>query len=225
MDDKSKTDGRGIAELLINAPKYDLIGPTVDDDIRRAISRYGADAIKNSVKRLTKAKPGRKPERDWPEITDILVEDARKLLSGGNPFSERTNYAIARDHARKGPAHYVASTHRRMMKKLAEKRVKFTYLHAEIIAEEEFGVVDYAIFLKRMMEVVPEWERYCREKLGDVVRAISEYASKFDENPKDLTLAEVEAKAKQPILGAALSDPTLPALGSLFGLSGGTRGG
>ncbi len=48
----------------------DAVGSNVDDEIRRAIRAYGADAVKQSVKSLTKAKKGRKPVKDWIELRD-----------------------------------------------------------------------------------------------------------------------------------------------------------
>ena len=58
-------------------PKYDLAGPTIDDDIRRLIGRYGAQTVKEAATRLTKAKRGRKKIPDFAELADVLVEDAR----------------------------------------------------------------------------------------------------------------------------------------------------
>ena len=48
-----------LAGLSPDGPKFDLVGPTVDDDIRRIIARYGTEAVKQAVKRVTKPKRGR----------------------------------------------------------------------------------------------------------------------------------------------------------------------
>lgn len=38
-----------LANQRVGLPAMDLVGPTVDDDIRRAIGRYGSDAVKQAV--------------------------------------------------------------------------------------------------------------------------------------------------------------------------------
>src|SRR3546814_903184 len=100
-------------------PKMDLIGPTVDDDIRRAIARYGADAVKVAVKNATKAKRGRKKEPDWPELREIMEADAREWLAGNDPFTTRSNYSIAKELSERNPGHSIVSTHKRIERKLS----------------------------------------------------------------------------------------------------------
>src|SRR3546814_20858378 len=97
----------------------DLIGPTVDDDIRRAIARYGADAVKVAVKNATKAKRGRKKEPDWPELREIMEADAREWLAGNDTFTTRSNYSIAKELSERNPGHSIVSTHKRIERKLS----------------------------------------------------------------------------------------------------------
>src|SRR3546814_11670708 len=94
--------------------KMDLIGPTVDDDIRRAIARYGADDVKVAVKNATKAKRGRKKEPDWPEPREIMEADAREWLAGNDPFTTRSNYSIAKEIAESNLGHSIVSTNKRI---------------------------------------------------------------------------------------------------------------
>src|SRR3546814_19179799 len=84
-------------------PKMDLIGPTVADDIRRAIARCGADAVKVAVKNATKAKRGRKKEADWPELRELMEADASEGLAGKDPFDPRSRSAerrVGKQHVR-----------------------------------------------------------------------------------------------------------------------------
>lgn len=115
-----------LAGLSPDGPKFDLVGPTVDDDIRRIIARYGTEAVKQAVKRVTKPKRGRKPEKDWPELREVIESDARDWLAGGDPFSSRSNYSIAKDFADKNPGHSHPATMKRIERKLVQKRVWMT---------------------------------------------------------------------------------------------------
>jgi hypothetical protein len=102
-------------------PKMDLVGPTVDDDIRRTIWRYGAEAVKKAVKEATKPKRGRRQEPDWPELLAIFKTDAAEWLAGRDPFALRSNYAIAKEIAERNPGQSAVSTHKRIERKLSAK--------------------------------------------------------------------------------------------------------
>jgi len=88
--------------------RLDLVGPTVDEDIRRAIARYGKDAVQKAIKRRPGAKPGRPSENDWAELDEDLKQDARLWLDGHDPFAERSSYSIAKRFAKKHPGHVLA---------------------------------------------------------------------------------------------------------------------
>ena len=129
--------------LLANGPKFDLVGPTVDDDIRRIVTRYGAEAVKEAVKRETKAKRGRKPERDWPELREVIEADARDWLAGGDPFSSRSNYSIAKDFADRSPGHSHPATMKRIERKLVKSRVWMTLVVAKNISREGYPYAEH----------------------------------------------------------------------------------
>lgn len=117
-----------------------MVGPTAADDIRRAIARYGVDAVKRALKDATKAKPGRKLEPDLLKLAPVFKTDARRWLEGGDPFSERSNYSIAKEFAEEHPGQSVVSTHQRIERKLAKdgKRLRTTLITAENISRDEF---------------------------------------------------------------------------------------
>src|SRR3546814_11429091 len=114
-------------------PKMDLIGPTVDDDIRRAIARYGADAVKVAVKNATKAKRGRKKEPDWPELREIMEADAREWLAGNEPFTTRSNYSIEKELPARNPGHTLVSTQNLIERKLTRSHT-YLLLSARVLA-------------------------------------------------------------------------------------------
>src|SRR3546814_4577745 len=72
LDNKQVAHPQPNALAAFAMPKMDIIGPTVDDDIRRAIARYGADDVKEAVKNATKAKGGGKKEPAWTELRGHL---------------------------------------------------------------------------------------------------------------------------------------------------------
>jgi hypothetical protein len=189
--------------------KFDLVGPTVDDDIRRAISRYGVQAVKDAVKRQTKAKRGRKAEKDWPEIDKVLKEDARKWLDGGDPFADRSNYSIAQAYANQNPGHSHAATHRRIMNKLAEKREIFTLINAYVISQNEYP---YSAHLRTLRALIAfdgtgsHWEKSLELAEG----SIADYTAKHGPPSDILTMKEVEHGAKNSLTDMLLKGSSKP---------------
>jgi len=123
--------------------KWDIVGPTADDDIRRAISRYGLDVVLAAVKRQTKPKLGRKPEKDWPELADLIEADAKDWLAGNNPFNTRSNYSIAKYFVdkKKGQSH--PATMKRIERKLVKDRKWRTLFAAYRISKTDYPHSDH----------------------------------------------------------------------------------
>lgn len=205
-----------LLQLSQNAQaKFDLVGPTVDDDVRRMISRYGRDAVAGAMKRAIKVKRGRKAEADWPEIDKVLKVDARRLLEGGDPFAERTNYSIAKAYAERHPGHSHAATHRRILKKLADKRVLFTLINAYMIGEDEYPYAAYLSVLKMLAMEMPDM--HWGDKLLRSEGYVNDYTAKHGAPADQLTMKEIEEGARS-LLGL-LAGGQMP-LGALFGLAG-----
>lgn len=198
--------------------RFDLVGPTVDDDIRRVINRYGAAAVGEAVKRATKAKRGRKAEKDWPALHPILVEDARKVLEGGDPFSERTNYSIAQVFVQNNPGHSPAATQRRIMKKLSQMRMRWTLINAEIIGESEYPHGAYLNVLERLVSLLPDWDIW-KDRMSRAKGAIDDYTAKHGPPAVYLSIKDIEEGAQDLVLGALLGKSP-PTLSGLFGLGG-----
>lgn len=184
---------------------FDLVGPTVDDDIRRAINRYGAQAVKDAVKRLTsvKAKRGRKPIKDWPELASVWKADAKIWLEGGDPFAKRANYSIAQDYAAQNPGQSSEATFRRIMRKLAKSRVATTLMYAFPIGETEYPYKAHLKTLRTLAELRGQHEDLWVKLLEDAERYIDEYTQKFGPIPENMTMKEVEMRSKNPLLATA----------------------
>lgn len=219
--DNSKNDDSGIAALLANPPKWDLVGPTAEDDIQRAITRYGADAVKAAVRSLTRPKRGRKPERDWPELREVIETDARDWLAGGDPFSDRTNYSIARDFADKSPGHSAVSTHKRIERKLAKKpydRRWFVLVAAENLSRDGVPHAQHIRALEALAQLSHDaggevWQT----SLKWARLAISDYEAKIGTPPPaELSMKAVKDAARNALL--SLTKPT--SRGGMFGLAG-----
>jgi hypothetical protein len=121
MDDDGTSGNATLADLAFGAPKWDLVGPTVYDDIRRVLNRYGKDSVKAAVQQMTKPHRGRPKINDWPELRSVIEADAREWLDGGDPIARRTNYSIAKEFADRNPGQSAVSTHQRIERKLAKK--------------------------------------------------------------------------------------------------------
>ncbi|MPT49245.1 MAG: hypothetical protein E2598_12650 [Sphingobium sp.] len=177
---------------------WDLVGPTVDDDVRRAIDRYGAEAVKEAVKLQTKRKVGRKPEADWPELHRVLQEDARKWLDGEDPFSERSNYSIAKDYAAQNPGQSCPATHRRILQKLSERRVCLTIIHAWLISETDYP---YQTHLRALGELgtFEGWADRAAVMLKEAHANIADYTAKNGRPEDNMTIKEIEKGARMAL--------------------------
>ena len=196
----------------ISEPKFDLVGPTVDDDIRRAIGRYGPDAVKDAVKHQTKAKRGRTPIDDWPELREMIIADGKRLLSGGDPFAERPNYSIAKEYADRDPGHSHPSTMKRIERKLAEGRVLRAFLYAMRYGYKESSYKCYIRILEMMYQRFPidNW----RASLMNAQSTIADYAAKKGHSPPaTMTMKLVEDAAREPL---PLPPPTFPVTGGIL---------
>lgn len=191
-----------LVEALQNSP--------VDAEIRNAIRRFGAEAVKASIKRLTKPKRGRKPDLDWPELCPVIDADARNWLSGGDPFAVRSNYSIAKAFADGKPVHNHPANMKRIERKLAINRVRMTQYAAYELSLDGYP---HATHVRAVEELVragshPVWQTI----LENAKSKIAEYGTALGQPPP----ARLSMKEVEDAVHAALS-PT-PTLGGLLGL-------
>ncbi|WP_374543553.1 hypothetical protein [Sphingorhabdus sp.] len=200
---KQKLVSPKLSELL---GQLDIVGPTVNDDIRRIINRYGVDAVKLAVKEQTKSKKGRKPEKDWPELRDVIEADARDWLIGNDPFKNRSNYAIAKDFALKRPGQSAISTHQRIERKLKKKphdRYWYTLVTAQRISWDSFPFAQHLRALKALAELPASNGGHHSWQLAveNAERDISDYEKKTGEYPAaHLSMKAVEDVARNALL-------------------------
>ena len=196
-------------------PQVGLIGPTVEDDIHRAITRYGAEAVKGAITKLTKPKTGRPLEKDWLKMKPMIEADAKYWLAGGDPFAERTNYSIAKEVADSEPGHSHDATIRRLTRKLKEKRQLMTYL-AAMIESEKRSYLDYIRALEAAVEIGGDESPYTL--ILQLARsAINDYELTYGNPPSpELTLDQVKEKPKNALISLSrMSEQSQ--LGGLFG--------
>ncbi len=207
-------------------PKMDLVGPTVADDIQRAIWRYGADEVKAAVKEATKAKRGRKREPDWSELRDVITADARLWLSGEDPFSARSNYAIAKEFAERNPGHSPISTHKRIERKLSRgpyDRRWFVLVTAQNLSRNDFPYPLHLQAIEALAELTKETDPEIWRTSLDRKRAIvADYEAREGSPPSpEMTFEEVEDAVQKGALNA-LAAPVRP--GGIFGRGPSKRG-
>lgn len=207
-------------------PQMDLVGPTVHDDIWRAIQRYGADSVKAAVKEATKGKRGRPREPDWPELRAIFHADALDWLAGGDPFSTRSNYAIAKDFAERNPGHSLISTHKRIERKLSRgphDRRWFTLLTAENISRDGFP---FSVHLRALRAVASLPDKKTAEVwqsiLDRALSTIADFEAREGIPPEpSMSFEQIEDAVEQSSLAALASSPKK---GGLFGSATATQG-
>lgn len=202
-----------LGQLSANGPKWELVGPTVDDDIRRAITRYGKDAVKEAVKRQTTSKRGRKPEKDWPELRELIEADARDWLEGGDPFATRSNYSMAKDFADRNPGHSYPATMQRIERKLAKSRAWMTFVTAMNFSREGYPHAAHVRALEALSGANshPVWA----DLLDRARSELADYEARNGEPPPaHLTMKDIKDAAIN-----ALNAPLKPnGLGGLLGL-------
>lgn len=116
-NDPEKADGKAV-QAAAASPGWVQVPTTVNDEVRRLIWRFGADAVKRAIKEETKTKRGPKKKPDWKELREVVEADARDWLEGRDPFKLRTNHAIAKMFAESRPGHSAISTFDRIKRKL-----------------------------------------------------------------------------------------------------------
>lgn len=223
--------------LGLALPKLDMVGPTVDDDIRRAIQRYGKEEVTRAVKAATRKKIGRKKEPDWSELRDIIESDARDWLAGKDPFSERSNYSIAKEFAERNPGQSVISTHKRIERKLSRgphNRVWWTLVSAENQSRDRYPYLHHIRALRALADLPDDWSRdIFGFSLQKALQILSDYEAREGSAPPDaMTFAEVEAAVKAAASQNALAQfgprrglfQGLPSSGEVSGLIGSALG-
>lgn len=188
--------------------KWDLVGPTVDDDLRRLVTRYGKAAVKESTKRVTKAKRGPKTIPDWRELADVIEADARAWLAGDDPMKRRSNYAIAKDFAERSPGQSAISTHQRIERKLAQKpygRLYHILVKAENLSRKEF---QWSLNIRALEELASLRTHGVWESLLDSARNyVTDYMAKWGPPAPEMSMCQVEEGARLSVSSqSALSD-------------------
>lgn len=213
-------DPKALANALRNySAKFDLVGPSVDDDIRRAVLRYGAEAVKAAVKRQTKSKVGRKPEQDWPDLMETIFADAKIWLAGADPFEGRSNYAIAKDFADRKPGQSATSTHQRIERKLKQKPYDRRWrilAFAEYISREGYP---HAAHLRALEELAKAGAGASAETWSLALEAARATLDDYEQKTGQRPPAELSMKQIEEVVRNAFTPVSNTKPGGLFALS------
>lgn len=166
----------------------------LDRQLQSLIYRYGAIAVRDTTKRLGKQKRGRKPEPDLALIGPIAKADARDWLDGRQPFALRSNYAIATELTAENPGHNAASTHRRIMGKLAKRREWMVAYYAWQISEKERPYADYFRAVEFLAEKQPSFAQTVFAEADTYRGKLERYREIIGEPPADMTIKEIHAE-------------------------------
>lgn len=193
--------------------KWDLVGPTVDDDIRRAIVRYGAKAVREATQRLSKSKRGRKSINDWPELSPIFKQDARIWLEGGDPFEVKSNYAIAKEYALANVGQSVEATHERIERKLGKEphnRRWYILLFAFHLSKADWP---YSRHLRALEELAP-LDATFRDLLAYALKDVEIYTDKVGHSPPpDMAINVIRETSNNALMPPISPASTLKPIG------------
>jgi hypothetical protein len=158
----------------------------LDFQIRTLIARHGADAVCDALAKATKKKRGRRPDEDWPFLSENMGLDAKDWLEGRDPFKLRTNYAVAKRFAEEHPGHSAVSTYARVERKLRDKRRWWMLVSAQQLARSEFPIADYL----RAMDALGKLDRTTHvwaDILGFGRKRLDEYRATIGEPDPEMT--------------------------------------
>jgi len=196
-------EGEDVAQSSQNSkggfPHLELAGPTIEDDVRRLARRYGVEALQRAVREQTKPKRGApSKDGDWRKIDEILRQDALRWLDGGDPFAERSNHSIAKTFYEPGAQQEFESLHRRIMRKLKDRRRYYTFVHAEMLSKDRYPYGDYLNVLAELVasgRLTDSWQ-----SLHHLAQAsIADYTAKYGPPDAALTMREIESEAAKPL--------------------------
>jgi hypothetical protein len=193
------------------APKFAPVGPTVTDDVRRLISRYGSESVKQAIKQLTKPKRGRKPEKDWLLLAPYLKQDVADWLDGRDPIELRSHYAVANAVAADHPGHNQTATAARVMRKLSAKR-RWMFL-ASALSDSETAS-PYNTHLRTLSEL-SQFDDVWSRLLDYAERDVERFREIHGEPAAEMTMEEIKRRSQNVL--TPFRGPN--SLASLLGLS------
>jgi hypothetical protein len=207
--------------LLGYVPNALATSAGLDAELNTLITRYGKAEVRKASVKLTAGKKGRKQERDWPIIgPEICRLDALAWIKGQDPFQLRSNYAIAQDFAQRYPGQSITSTHRRIMRKLKEKRQWFFQNLAWSIASDELPFRQYFEVMSRIENRDERWTRILSNDFDLRTGQLESYRSYYGEPDDEMRFPDIEAKLAE-IRTNALSGFYTPKRG-IFGNGNGS---
>lgn len=129
----------------------------LDYQLQALLKRYGLRAMQAAMARLEKAKRGRRAEHDHLPLHDFTRLDAIDLLRGNDPYKLRSNTYIANRVSKSDPGHSETSTHRRIMRKLANDRKANAIRAAAVISYSEFPFAAHIMASEWLAAIDPAW--------------------------------------------------------------------
>lgn len=182
-------------------------GPTVDDDVRHLLVRHGPEAVKSAMKRALARKPGRKSIQDWPELQDILLEDAHLWLRGVDPFKKRSNNSIAINLVASEPGHSADSSKRRIMGKLGKRRQILTLVTAVAVSANDYPYTAHIKAIEALIAI--DHKKRWPTALARIRELVARYTENFGEPTTDLSVGQMLSQIQELEASPAINRTTL----------------
>lgn len=165
---------------------------SLDEELNWLIKQHGSDTVREAAKRLTKKKAGRKQEVDLKHLKEWFDQDADDWLDGLDPFALRSNYAMAKHVSLLAKPHYRASTHRRVMRKLAARRASILMVVAWERAEKYRPHADYFRTCEALIAANPKIQVSVLWLADNFRGKVERYKERFGEIDPALTVTQIE---------------------------------
>jgi hypothetical protein len=168
----------------------------LETEVRRLISAHGATAVQRAVRKATQKKRGRKAEGDWANLDQAIVQDAIAWLDGEDPFALRSNYQLANEYSERFAGQSRQSTHRRIMRKLSERRRWYFILTAWSISESQRPFADYFRAAEAVAATSPKLRQFVTEETETYRGHLERYRARIGEPEPSKSIKEIESAAQ-----------------------------
>lgn len=164
-------------------------------ELERLGARYGPAVVREEAKRLLKGKRGNTTKPDLVRLRTVFEADALEILEGRDPTKTRTNYAVAKEFARRFPDKTVAieSPEKRIAKKLRKHRLKFAARGAFWIAEEKHA---FRVCLN-IYEKYAQYQPIPEDYIKTIFDSLELYRNLIGAPPEEMTVGEIRERLKR----------------------------
>ena len=167
----------------------------VDVGVRALIRLHGKSAVKESIKRMSKQKRGRKVNDDWLKLYSVTHDDAIRWLDDPDAKSYPTNNKVANDFVTQNPEDNPENTKRRIMDKLSKERRTRMLFAASETAKSGYPHAKYLFAITSLAEFETVFSMAALMQLQNY----QTYVERFGQPDEQMTMDEMEREVHKSL--------------------------